>query len=411
MSNALDINKIRKDFPALHQEVNGKPLIYFDNAATSQKPQIFIDAVKNFYERDCSNVHRGLHELSNRATVAYENSRKTIAQTLNAKYEEIIFTRGTTESLNLIAHSWGDQNINEGEIILITEMEHHSNIIPWQLLAQRKKAKLDYVSITPEGLLDETDLEKKISQPRVKLLSLVHISNTLGTINPVKKICVRAKSLGITTVIDGAQSFGHMKLDLQDLGCDFFAFSAHKCCGPTGIGGLYGRKELLDAMPPFLGGGEMISFVDYQTSTYKDLPSKFEAGTPAIAEAISWKASVDYLNEMGLDKIQQHCIKLAEYAYQKLSEIPHIKIIGPKTGRMSLVSFSFEDIHPHDIVTYVNEEGLALRGGHACNQITLRKLGLNAIARMSFYFYNTKEEVDAAVQILHNMRKFFRCES
>jgi cysteine desulfurase/selenocysteine lyase len=329
-------SKLRADFPILDQKVHGKPLIYFDNAATAQKPRAVINALVHYYEHDNANVHRGIHELSNRATAAYEAARARAAKFINASSaDEIIFTRGTTEGINLVASSWGTKNLKGGDVILLTEMEHHSNLVPWQLLAARTGAKLAYLPVTgDEGLLDLSKLDSLLSK-KVKLFVMVHISNSLGTVNPVADLCTRARKLGITTLVDGAQSAGHMSVDVQAIGCDFFAFSSHKICGPTGVGVLYGRQELLDAMPPYQGGGEMILTVEYQKTEYKKAPHRFEAGTPDISGPIGLHAAMDYLDAIGRDKIFEHDQELAHYAYSKLATLDNVRLFGPKVTHHS----------------------------------------------------------------------------
>jgi len=402
---------VRDDFPALHQKVNGHPLVYLDNAATAQKPQVVIDTLSHFYERDNSNVHRGLHALSMRSTDAYEGARSRIAKFINAAApEEIIFTRGTTESINLVAASWGGANLKAGDVILLTEMEHHSNLVPWQLIAKRTGAKLRYLPVTgDDGLLDLARLDRVLT-PEVKVFAFTHISNSLGTINPVTELCARAKKVGAITVIDGAQAIGHMPVDVRAVGCDFYAFSGHKMAGVTGIGVLYGRRALLDAMPPWQGGGGMISNVDFFESRWKPTPERFEAGTPNFADAVALGASCDYLDALGRDQIQKHDGELARVAYEKLSTLPGIRLLGPAPSqqeRGGLVSFAFADVHAHDIVTFADEDGIALRGGHHCNQPLMRKLGLTGTTRASFYVYNTPEEIDVLVKSLQRILKFF----
>ncbi|MGA2787979.1 MAG: cysteine desulfurase [Verrucomicrobiota bacterium] len=400
--------KLRADFPILDQQVHGKPLIYFDNAATSQKPRAVIDALVHYYEHDNANVHRGIHELSNRATAGYEAARTRAAQFINARSaEEIIFTRGTTEGINLVASSWGAKNLNANDIILLTEMEHHSNLVPWQLLAQRMGAKLAYVPVTgDEGLLDLSKLDSLLTK-QVKLFAMVHISNSMGTVNPVADLCARARKLGITTLVDAAQSAGHMPVDAQAIGCDFLAFSGHKICGPTGIGVLWGRRELLDAMPPYQGGGEMILSVEYQKTEFKKAPHRFEAGTPDISGPFGLHAAMDYLDAIGREHIWKHDQELAAYACEKLAALKNIRLFGPKTGRAGLVSFLLKDIHAHDVVTLADQAGVALRGGHHCTQPLMHRLGVESTARASFYFYNTKAEVDRFVEVVKEIQKFF----
>jgi cysteine desulfurase / selenocysteine lyase len=406
---ATDWSAIRADFPILDQQVHGQPLIYFDNAATTQKPRAVLDALRFYYEHDNANVHRGIHELSNRATAAFEAARSRAAKFINARNaEEIIFTRGTTEGINLVAQSWGSKNIKPGDVILLTEMEHHSNIVPWQLLAERTGAKLVYLPIGGDiGLLDLSRLDEYLTK-EVKLLAMVHISNSLGTINPVADICENARKRGITTLVDGAQSAGHRPIDVQEIGCDFFVFSGHKMCGPTGIGVLYGRQEILEKMPPYQGGGEMILDVDFQKSTWKHAPHKFEAGTPDISGAVGLHAAMDYLDKIGRHNIAQHDQELGAYAYATLSRLHGgIRLFGPHIGRAGLVSFLLKDVHAHDVVTVADQRGVALRGGHHCNQPLMRKLGVESTARASFYIYNTTAEIDRFVEVLGEIQKFF----
>src|SRR6202142_745570 len=407
----IDWAKLRKDFPILDQQVHGKPLIYFDNAATSQKPRAVIDALVHYYEHDNANVHRGIHELSNRATAGYETARTRAAKFINARSaDEIIFTRGTTEGINLVASSWGAKNLKSGDGILLTEMEHHSKLVPWQLLAQRTGAKLAYVPVTgDEGLLDLSKLDSLLTK-QVKIFAMVHISNSLGTVNPVADLCARARKLGVTTLVDAAQSAGHKTVDVQAIGCDFLAFSGHKICGPTGIGVLWGRQELLDAMPPYQGGGEMILSVEYQKTEFKKTPHRFEAGTPDISGPIGLHAAMDYLDAIGRENIWRHDQELATYAYWKLAALKNIRLFGPKlnsANRAGLVSFLLKDVHAHDVVTLADQAGVALRGGHHCTQPLMHKLGVESTARASFYFYNTQAEVDRFVEVVKEIQKFF----
>jgi cysteine desulfurase/selenocysteine lyase len=404
----MNVLNLRSDFPALDQQVKGHPLIYFDNAATSQKPRAVLDALRQYYERDNSNVHRGIHELSNRATASFEGARARAARFLNAAHaEEIIFTRGTTESINLVANTWGHQNLKKDDKILLTEMEHHSNIVPWQMLAERTGAQLSYVPVTGDGgLLDLSSLDTLL-RDGVKLFAFTHISNTLGTVNPVEELCAAARRHGVATLIDGAQSAGHRPVDVRQIGCDFYALSGHKMCGPTGIGALYGRKELLEKMPPWQGGGDMISSVEYFKSSWNTVPHKFEAGTPNIADTIAFHAAFDYLDAIGREKISEHDRDLGAYAYARLSELKGIRLFGPREGRAGLVSFQLGTIHAHDVVTLADQRGLALRGGHHCNQPLMHKLGVESTARASFYLYNTRQEIDRAVEILRAIQKFF----
>ena len=400
----VDWNKVRTDFPILAQNVNGKPLIYMDSAASSQKPQAVIDAVSRYYERDNANVHRGLHELSSRATDAYEAARVKLARYLGAASpDEIIFTRGTTEAINLVANSWGPQNLKAGDVILLTEIEHHSNLVPWQMLAARTGATLRFVPVMDDGTLAFTES----LLDGVKLFAFTHISNSLGTINPAADFCRAAREKGAVTLVDGAQSVGHIPVDVVAMGCDFYAFSGHKMCAPTGSGGLYGRLEMLRAIPPWHGGGEMIVSVTYERATYKQPPAKFEAGTPNIAGAVGLGAAVDYIEALGRAAIFEHDSALAAQAISLLSEIPGVRVLGPSGERGALVAFHAEWAHPHDLTTYANEHGLALRGGHHCNQPLMRKMQLPGTTRASFYFYNTTAEVERMAEILHAARKFF----
>ncbi len=406
--NTIDWQALRHDFPILHQEVNGHPLVYLDNAATSQKPRRVIDALCHYYENDNANVHRGVHELSNRASAAYEGARNRAAQFVNARSaDEIVFTRGTTEAINLVAQAWGTQHIKAGDKILLTEMEHHSNIVPWQLLAARVGAELVYLPvICDQGQLDLSRLDEWLTSD-VKLFAMTHISNTLGTVNPVAELCARARKVGAVTLVDGAQSAGHCLIDVQEIGCDFLAFSGHKMCGPTGIGVLYGRLERLEATPPYQGGGDMISTVEFQSSTWNKVPHKFEAGTPHISGAIGLHAAMDYLDAIGRENIAQHDHELAAYAYGELAQLKGIRLFGPHIGRAGVVSFLAADVHAHDLVTVADQRGVALRGGHHCNQPLMKKLGVESTARASFYFYNTRSEVDRLVEVLKEIQKFF----
>lgn len=408
MSVAPDWPKLRADFPILDQQVHGKPLIYFDNAATSHKPRAVIDALVRYYERDNANVHRGIHELSMRATHAFEAARARTAKFINARSaDEIIWTRGTTEAINLVANTWGPKHLKSGDVILLTEAEHHSNIVPWQLLAQRTGAKVAYIPVTgDEGTLDLSRLDALFTS-QVKLLSLVHISNSMGVVNPVADLCARARKLGMVTLVDGAQSAGHMPVDVQAIGCDFYAFSGHKICGPTGIGALYGRQEILEKLPPYQGGGEMILTVGYDKTEFKPAPHRFEAGTPDISGPIGLHAAMDYLDAIGRENIWQHDQELANYAYDQLAAVQDIRLFGPKTGRAGLVSFLLKDVHAHDVVTLADQGGVALRGGHHCTQPLMHKLGVESTARASFYFYNTREEVNHLVEVVQEIQRFF----
>ena len=401
-------SEIRKDFPILHQTIHGKPLIYLDNAATSQKPCFVIDTLRRYYEEQNANVHRSAHSLSELATSLYEKARDRIARFLHARSSrEIIFTRGATEAINLVAWTWGLQNLKPGDYVLLTEMEHHSNLVPWQLVCQRTGAKLRFIPLkTPDYHLD-WEIAKGLLRPPVKLFACAHISNSLGVINPVADLCQLARSRGIVTLVDAAQSAGHLPLNVQEIGCDFLAFSGHKMCGPTGIGVLYGREELLESMPPYQAGGEMIALVELERSTWAPLPQKFEAGTPNIADAIGLGAAIEYLEWIGLDRIAAYDQELARYALEQLQTVPKIRIFGPKDQRVAIFSFLVDEIHAHDLVTAADQFGIALRGGHHCTQPLMRKLGVPATARASFYFYNTFEEADRLAEALHEIQRFF----
>jgi cysteine desulfurase / selenocysteine lyase len=407
-TNTVDWNALRADFPILQQEVRGRPLIYFDNAASTQKPRAVLNALRRFDEQDHANVHRGLHELSSRATAAFEKTRQRVAHFLGAaSADEIVFTRGTTEAINLVANAWGGKFLQAGDVILLTEMEHHSNLVPWQLLAERSGARLRFVPVREDDGTLALDQLDALLTPDVKLFAFTHISNSLGTINPVAELCAAARAIGAVTLVDAAQSAGHLPIDVRELGCDFLAFSGHKMCAPTGIGVLYGRAEILDATPPWHGGGEMIVNVTLEKSTFKNAPHKFEAGTPNISGAIGLGAAIDYLEEIGRDRIFEHDQGLAFYAMDRLAELPGVRTLGPHDRRGGLVSFVVHSAHPHDVTTFADQYGLALRGGHHCNQPLMRKLGLPGTARASFYFYNTREEVDGMIAILAAAERFF----
>jgi cysteine desulfurase / selenocysteine lyase len=401
-------NRIRDQFPILDQQVNGHPLVYLDNAATTQKPLAVMAALDRFYAKDNANVHRGLHALSMRSTDDYEGARSRVTRFIGAAApEEVIFTRGTTESINLVAASWGGANLKRGDVILLTEMEHHSNLVPWQLVAQRTGATLRFVPVTgDDGLLDLSQLDQLLT-PEVKLFAFTHASNTLGSINPVAELCARARKVGAVTVIDAAQSIGHLPVDVRAIGCDFLAFSGHKMASVTGIGVLFGRRALLDAMPPWQGGGGMISHVDFLESRWKPSPERFEAGTPNFGDAVALGAACDFLDGLDRAVIQRHDAGLAEEAYRHLAEVPGIRLLGPKGERGGLVSFAFADVHAHDVVTFADEDGIALRGGHHCNQPLMKKLGLTSTVRASFYVYNEEREIDALVASMRRTIKFF----
>ncbi|MDQ6861752.1 MAG: cysteine desulfurase [Verrucomicrobiota bacterium] len=403
----MDWAAIRAEFPILDQQVHGKPLIYFDSAATTQKPRAVLDALRQYYEHDNANVHRGLHELSSRATEAYENARARVADYIGAKSaDEIVFTRGTTESINLVAQTWGAKYVREGDVLLLTEMEHHSNLVPWQLLAERTGARLRFVPVNANGTLALEQLDSLLTT-EVKLFAFTHVSNSLGTINPVTELCAKARGVGALTLVDAAQSAGHLPLDVQEIGCDFLAFSGHKMCAPTGSGALYGRAEVLESMPPWHGGGEMIVSVALERSTYKRAPHRFEAGTPNIAGAIGLAAAIDYLESIGRAAIFQHDAQLTEYAIEQLRELGGVRVFGPEGERGAIAGFVMERVHPHDLTTFADQQGLALRGGHHCNQPLMKKLGVPGTTRASFYFYNTKDEVDRMMEILREAVRFF----
>ena len=394
---SFPVDTIRKDFPILNTKVNGKPLIYLDNAATSQKPLRVINAITDYYEATNSNIHRGAHYLANKATEAYETSRKTIATHLNAKSErEINFVRGTTEAINLVAKTYGRKFIKQGDEIIVTELEHHSNIVPWQMLCEETGAVLRVIPINDAGelLFDEY---LKLLSPKTKFVSLGYVSNSLGTINPVKEVIKAAHEVGAKVFIDAAQALPHMKVDVQDLDCDFLGFSGHKVFGPTGIGILYGKEDLLNAMPPFMGGGEMIKTVSFKGTTYNDLPYKFEAGTPHIEGGIVLGEAINYINEIGLDKIAAYEHELLEYATAKLLQIEGLRVIGTAKNKSSVVSFLIGNIHPYDLGVLLNEQGIAIRTGHHCCQPLMDRLGIEGTCRASFTFYNTKSEIDTLV--------------
>ena len=403
----IDWPAIREDFPILRERAHGYPLIYFDNAASSQKPRSVLDVLRHYYEHQNANVHRGLHELSSRATEAYEKSRQRVANYLGAaSADEIVFTRGTTEGINLVAQAWGQKFLRAGDVILLTEMEHHSNLVPWQLLAERLGLRLRFVPVRDDGTLALDQLPSLLT-PEVKLFAFTHVSNSLGTINPVAELCEQARVIGAVTLVDAAQSAGHMPIDVQKWGCDFVAFSGHKMCGPTGIGALYGRAEILDSMPPYHGGGEMIVSVTLEKSAFKKAPHRFEAGTPNIAGAIGLAAAIDYIEQIGRAAIFEHDAHLASYAIERLAELPGMRILGPTSSRGALVGFVMEAAHPHDLTTFADQYGLALRGGHHCNQPLMRRFGLPGTTRASFYFYNTTEEIDRMTEILRDAVRFF----
>ncbi|GAK38777.1 cysteine desulfurase [Paenibacillus urinalis] len=403
----MNAQAIREQFPILDQEINGHPLVYLDNAATSHKPRVVLDAIKRYYEWENSNVHRGVHTLGSRATDAYEGAREKVAKFINAKRsQEIIFTRGTTTALNIVASSYGPSVLNEGDEIVITPMEHHSNLIPWQQLAKRTGAVLKYIPLQPDGNIDLADVEKTIT-PNTKIVSMAYVSNVLGVINPIKEVAEIAHRNGAVMVVDGAQSTPHMKVDVQDLDCDFYALSGHKMCGPTGIGALYGKKALLESMEPVEFGGEMIDDVGLYESTWKELPWKFEGGTPIIAGAVGLGAAIDFLTEIGMDEIAQHESKLSHYAMSRISEIDGIQVYGPKKRHVGLVTFNLDDVHPHDVATVLDASGVAIRAGHHCCQPLMRWLEVGSTARASFYLYNTEQDVDRLVSALIQTKEYF----
>ncbi len=410
----LDVMRIREDFPILAQEVNGHPLVYLDNAATTQKPRQVIEALVRYYETTNANIHRGIHTLAVRATEQYEATRDAVATHIGAiNASDVVFTRNTTESINLVARAWGDEHVGEGDEIVLSLMEHHSNIVPWQLLARRKGAVLRYINVTDEGELD-LDHARALIGPRTKIVSVVHMSNVLGTINPVAEIAAMARAHGAVTLVDGAQSAPHLPIDVSTLGCDFFAFSAHKMLGPTGVGVLWAKPGLLEAMQPFLGGGDMISVVRPEASTWADVPHKFEAGTPNIADVIAFSAALDYLKALGMTNVREHEKQITAAAIDALMAVEGIRVHGPLDveKRGGAVSFTVDGIHPHDISTIVDQYGVAIRAGHHCAQLLMRRLEVPATNRASFYIYNHTGEVEALIDALdHAFRIFHRAES
>ena len=408
---SLNIQEIIEDFPILNQKINGKRLAYLDSTATSQTPVQVLNVLDDYYKRYNSNVHRGVHTLGSLATDGYESARETVRRFINAKYfEEIIFTRGTTASINIVAHSYGDANINEGDEIVVTEMEHHANIVPWQQLAKRKKATLKFIPMTDDGELRIEDVKSTIND-NTKIVAITHVSNVLGTINDIKAIAKIAHEHGAIISVDGAQSAPHMDIDVQDLDVDFFSFSGHKMLGPTGIGVLYGKRELLQNMEPVEYGGDMIDFVSKYDATWADLPTKFEAGTPIIAQAIGLAEAIRYIENIGFDAIHQHEKELTEYAYKQMLTIDGLEIYGtPKDRRAGVITFNLADIHPHDVATAVDTEGVAVRAGHHCAQPLMKWLNVSSTARASFYIYNTKEDVDQLVEALKQTKEFFSYE-
>lgn len=405
IENSFDVKTIRKHFPVLEREVKGKQLVYLDNAATTQKPQVVIDALIEYYSGYNANIHRGIHTLAEEATAAFEATRDAIKQFINAESrEQVIFTSGTTEGINLVAQTWGRQNINEGDEIIISNMEHHSNIVPWYLLCMEKKATLKIIPINEDGELEMDEFEKLLSK-KTKLVSIVHVSNALGTINPVNEIIEKAHSIGAKVLVDGAQSTVHLDVDVQAMDCDFFVFSSHKLYGPTGIGALYGKRDLLEAMPPYQGGGEMIKEVSFNTITWNDLPYKFEAGTPNIADTIAFKTAMEFTAGIGKEKIRRHENALLAYATEGLEQVPGLRIIGTAKQKISVISFVIEGTHPQDIGILLDNKGIAVRTGNHCAQPLMERLCIRGTTRASFAMYNTMEEVDRLVEGLHKAVK------
>jgi len=404
----LDVKRLREDFPILHQTVrDGRPLVYLDNAATTQKPRVVIDAIRRYYERDNANIHRGVHELSERATAAYEGARALVQRFIGASSpREIIFTRGTTEAINLVAQSFARPRVRPGDEILISTMEHHSNIVPWQMLCEQTGAVLRVVPIDDRGDLVMDELAARLGE-RTRLLALVHVSNALGTVNPVREIVALAHERGVPVLLDGAQAVAHARVDMRDLGCDFYAFSGHKLYGPTGIGVLYGRSELLEAMPPWQGGGDMIASVTFEKTTYNTLPYKFEAGTPHIAGGIGLGAAIEYVNAVGLDAIAAYEAELLDYATRGVSSVPGVRLIGTARRKSGVVSFVVNGVHAHDVGTILDQEGVAIRTGHHCAQPVMERFGVPATARASLALYNTRDDVDALVAALRKVAEVF----
>ena len=399
----FDVESIRKKFPILDQKVNGKPLIYLDNAASSQTISTVIDALVNFYKKDHANIHRGIHTLAERSTRAYENTRKRVQSFINSREkEEIIFTKGTTESINLIAHSWGSMNLKKGDEILISQLEHHSNIVPWQLIAKRTGAIIKVIPANGQGEIRMAEYENLLSE-KTKAVAVNYISNSLGTINPIQEITELARNAGAVTIIDAAQAAPHVRIDVQSIGCDFLAFSSHKMYGPTGVGVLYGKRELLEEIPPYQGGGEMIKDVSFEGTTYNDVPYKFEAGTPSIGDVIAFKEAMDFVSSLGYEEISSYEHKLLDYATNELNDIPGVKIIGTAKNKASVISFNVNDIHPYDVGQLLDARGIAVRTGHHCTQPLMEFLGIEGTIRASFSVYNTIEEIDYFCRSLHEI--------
>ncbi|MGB8329327.1 MAG: cysteine desulfurase [Polyangiales bacterium] len=406
-SLSFDVERVREDFPALHQRVHGKPLVYLDSAATSLKPQVVIDAVADVYARDCANIHRAVHLLSQRATARYEDAREKVRAFLNAvSPTEVVFTRGTTESINLVAQSWGRTYLREGDEILVTELEHHSNIVPWQILCQQTGSRLVVVPMTDRGEILPSDFERKLSE-RTRLVALAHVSNALGTVLPVAQLIELAHQRGALVLLDGAQAVSHVDVDVRALDCDFYAFSGHKLYGPTGIGVLYGKERLLEEMPPYQGGGDMIRSVSFEETIYNDLPYKFEAGTPNIAGAIGLGAAIDYFASFDLKAVHAHECAVLRYATEALESTPDVRLVGTASSKVATISFLMNAAHPHDIGTIVDSEGVAIRTGHHCAQPVMEHFGIAATARASLAMYNTVDDIDALVQALQKVRELF----
>ena len=411
-ANTYSLEDIRKDFPVLNRRVrDDKKLVYLDNAATTQKPNQVIDAITDYYQNHNSNIHRAVHALAEESTEAFEVTRDKVAKFLNIQNrEEIVFVKGTTEAINLVAYAWGRDNVQKGDVVITTEYEHHSNIVPWQLLTQDRGAELKYIDIDDNGELMLEQLDEYLATGKVKLVAISHVSNVLGTITDVQKVIKKCKNAGAKILVDGAQAVPHMKVDITNLGCDFYAFSAHKMLGPTGVGVLWARKELLENMRPFQGGGDMIREVHKYETTWNDLPYKFEAGTPNVADVICFSAAIDYLVNIGIDNVRNHEIELTKYALEKMSKVKGLTIYGPKDPQKAsgVISFNFNDVHPHDVATFIDKNGVAIRSGHHCAQVLMEKLNVAATNRASFYIYTTKDEVDVLIDSLEQVAKVFK---
>ena len=411
-ANTFSLEEIRKDFPVLNRRVrDDKKLVYLDNAATTQKPNQVIDAITDYYQNHNSNIHRAVHALAEESTEAFEVTRDKVANFLNIKNrEEIVLVRGTTEAINLVGYAWGRDNVQKGDIVVTTEYEHHSNIVPWQLLTQEVGAELKYIDIDDNGELMLDQLDEYLATGKVKLVAISHVSNVLGTITDIQQVITKSKNAGAKILVDGAQAVPHMKVDIDKLGCDFYAFSAHKMLGPTGVGILWARKEILENMKPFHGGGDMIREVHKYETTWNDLPYKFEAGTPNVADVICFAAAIDYLSNIGMDNIRNHEIELTQYALEKMSKVKGLTIYGPRDPQKAsgVISFNFNDVHPHDVATIIDKNGVAIRSGHHCAQVLMEKLNVAATNRASFYIYTTKEEVDTLIDSLEQVAQVFK---